>query len=205
MFHKSKVQIPTKIPSKKNDGAPMILFIDVLVNNSFLNPILPIPLRVDKVTNGLSSSLIFPSKKISVKMDDVFFSYDFETLYSFTIQNLIYHSEKSYKAVCYRQLDSKMINEWMNATSQVEALIPTLSEDLDYILKSYLVSFIMFSDGMDEKESLKIYCEKMIDFFGVVRGVLDTLRSRTFDTQELIKELMLLWKQKQSCLMKKLL
>ncbi len=104
MFYKPNLAIPSKIPVYKSDGAPMLLFIDILKSKIFENPCLGTPLRIDKITNGQSTLFIFPKKQIFQEFNNQFYTLNLKKIFQFFVDNLIKYAKKKYNELCLRQL-----------------------------------------------------------------------------------------------------
>ena len=66
--HNSKT-LP-KIKSYKNDLAPICFYFDLFTTPDFQIPVMPLPMRVDKVSNGESTYLILPNFEILSELCD---------------------------------------------------------------------------------------------------------------------------------------
>jgi len=87
-------KILTKIPSRKSDGAPMIFFIDIFPSEMLSHPIMPLPMRIDKITNGEPTLAIFPEEIYSKTYNGQVITFDYHELYSQFFQNLILFAKK---------------------------------------------------------------------------------------------------------------
>ncbi|MHA1473999.1 MAG: hypothetical protein ACTSQ5_02305 [Promethearchaeota archaeon] len=98
-----------RIINKKSDGGPMIFLIDIFQNETFLNPILPIPSRIDKMIYGDMSGLITPSEPISIKIEEIEYSFNFKKLYKNIVKNLVHYAISKYKEVSFQPLKKKKL------------------------------------------------------------------------------------------------
>ncbi len=163
MFFQDKKEILTKIPVKRSDGAPLIFFMDV-ISSDFPNPILPMPLRIDMVTNGLPTNFIFPKKTTSIQIGNDIYTYNYFNLYRFFLKNLIHYSKKTHLKVSYQDLKEKTIQKWWELSRNLKAKIPTYSHDLEFILEAYLEAFKSYKLSNDLHAALMDYTNKLIDY-----------------------------------------
>ncbi|QEE17639.2 hypothetical protein DSAG12_03476 [Promethearchaeum syntrophicum] len=154
----------TRIINKKSDGGPMIFLIDIFQNETFLNPILPIPSRIDKIINGDISGLITPSEPISIKINEIEYSFNYEKLYQNIVKNLIHYALSKFKEVSFQPLKKKKIENWWNLLIQNEHKIKSYEEDLFVILQSYLEAYKSYRSGLKLEEALLLYCDSIITY-----------------------------------------
>ncbi|MHA1819763.1 MAG: hypothetical protein ACTSU2_03900 [Promethearchaeota archaeon] len=74
MFRKGNNDIPSHIPVHKPDIAPLFFFIDTVKTENLEFPIIPEPMRVDKVSNSQAVLFIFPLN-LTIAMDKNMHSY----------------------------------------------------------------------------------------------------------------------------------
>jgi len=158
-----KKEILSKIPVKRSDGAPIIFFIDV-INSDFPNPILPIPPRIDMVTNGLPTNFIFPKKSTSIKIGNEIYTYNYLNLYRFFLKNLINYSKKTHLNVTFQDLKENTIKRWWELSRNLIPKIPTYSKDLEFILEAYLEAFKSYKLSNDLPAALMEYTNQLIDY-----------------------------------------
>lgn len=163
MFFQDKKKTLTRIPVKRSDGAPLLFFIDV-INSDFSNPILPMPLRIDMVTNGLPTNFIFPKKSTSIQIGNEKYTYNYLNLYRFYLKNLINYSKRTHLKVTYQDLKENTINRWWERSRNLIAKIPTYSKDLEFILETYLKAFKSYKLSNDLPGALMEYTNKLINY-----------------------------------------
>jgi len=163
MFFQDKKEILTKIPVKRSDGAPLIFFMDV-ISSDFPNPILPMPLRIDMVTNGLPTNFIFPKKTTSIQIGNDIYTYNYFNLYRFFLKNLIHYSKKTHLKVSYQDLKEKTIQKWWELSRNLIPKIPTYSKDLEFILETYLEALKSYKLSNDLPAALMEYTNQLIDY-----------------------------------------
>lgn len=163
MFFQDKKKILTRIPVKRSDGAPMIFFMDV-INSDFPNPILPMPLRIDMVTNGLPTNFIFPKKSTSIRIENEIYTYNYLNLFRFYLKNLIHYSKRTHLKVTFQNLKEDTIKRWWDLSRNLIGKIPTYSKDLEFILETYLKAFRSYKLSNDLPSALMEYTNKLVDY-----------------------------------------
>ena len=163
MFFQDKQKIVTRIPVKRSDGAPLIFFMDV-ISSDFPNPILPMPVRIDMVTNGLPTNFIFPKKSTSIRIENEIYTYNYLNLYRFYLKNLIHYSKRTHLKVTSQNLKENTIKKWWDLSRNLRAKIPTYSKDLEFILKTYLEAFKSYKLSNDLPAALMEYTNKLVDY-----------------------------------------
>ncbi|WP_371805037.1 hypothetical protein [Candidatus Lokiarchaeum ossiferum] len=154
----------SKMPTKKNDGAPMIPFIDILKSKNFPQPILPMPCRIDKVVNGSTSLTMLLKKPISIEYDSKIITYDFHKLYLSFYQNIIYYAKIKYKEMTQRELPISLAKKWWVQSKPLKGQIKNYSQDIDFLLTSYLKAYINYLQSNNQEEALLEYCKEIIDY-----------------------------------------
>lgn len=170
----------SKYKTYKSDAAPFFFYIDVipidfsqyeikhhieLLKNIQFNPIMPIPMRIDKVYNGESSTLIRPREPISFTVGEKntalinpnkFVFYGIEKLLSFTE---IRGSEEY--AVSLSPNDAI---RWWNNTRGIYGKLRTLEEDFAAFLRAYFHFYLAAKLNDEDLISAAIkYCELIRD------------------------------------------
>ncbi len=184
------------MPTKKNDGAPMIPFIDIIKSSNFPQPILPMPCRIDKVVNGSSSLTILPKKPISIEFNNKIITFDFHNLYLHFYQNIIYYAKKKYREMMHRDLPIALIKTWWTQSKPLKAQIQDYALDIDFVFSAYLRSYISYLQSNRNDESLLLYCDEVIEYCqrkieeNVIKFVLKKkeITKRMYRTKEKKKE-----------------
>lgn len=144
----------SKYKTFKSDAAPFLFFIDVLpidlnqyeikhhiklLNNIKLNPIMPLPLRVDKVYNGELSILIRPSKPISFEIRDEYTAIiNSKKIVEYGIKKLLTFTEIRGSERNTISLSKENAIKWWNITKSIYGRLRVLEEDFSAFLKAYL-------------------------------------------------------------------
>lgn len=165
-----------KFKTYKSDAAPFFFFIDVfppnidqfdnprssfLVNQIRNNPIMPLPMRIDRVFNGESSVIVRPSEPIIFPINESvsaivnpipFLQLGFEKLLFFT-------EIRSYENLSH-SLNQKKINQWWEASRSLYGDLPQIEEDFSAFLRAYLYTIIKASINEEDIIGATIeYCE----------------------------------------------
>lgn len=169
-----------KFKTYKYDAAPFFFFIDIfspdyenptkpllvnLINSIKHNPIMPLPMRVDRVFNGERSVLIRPKEPISFPITEEltaiinpipFLQQGFE--------KLLYFTEVRSREKFFLPLTFKHVSKWWDLTKFLYGKLPTLEEDFSAFLRAYLHTMIK-AKILDEDlvDAAKAYCKLISD------------------------------------------
>jgi len=169
-----------KFKTYKSDAAPFFFYIEVFPFDSSLyinphsssliktierNPIVPIPMRVDRVSNGVNSVLIRPNEVISFQISEeqlaIINPYHF--LLS-GMKNLIYFSEIRSSEQIFKSLSSKNVISWWEATRFLYGNLNRLEEDFSAFLRAYLHTMVKsYVEGDDLVSAAIQYCQILED------------------------------------------
>jgi hypothetical protein len=165
MFYKSKeALIPAKIPSWKNDGAPMLIFFDCIKSTVFKTPIIPVPIRIDKTANGQPTMFFFPESALELTIAEQKFSLNWPKFYEYAIFEFIEYTQKMSLEICKRPVDKEKIHQWYIRTIGLKPMIKTFIEDQTFLMQTLLESLIELQESSDEIHILKKYCDKIIQY-----------------------------------------
>ncbi|MFX0177530.1 MAG: hypothetical protein ACFE85_15055 [Candidatus Hodarchaeota archaeon] len=163
---------PTKLKSYTRDIAPLGFYFDVFSTDDFTIPIMPVPMRIDKITNGQGTYFILPNMNI---MNDLFkevgYFIDFKNFIFEGIKNLIIYSKKKYKEIIFRSLMGDRIIEWFGASLLIDAEIHSLTQDFSYLISEFLKIYTKIEKNNlnPENDHYKVYlieyCENLISYF----------------------------------------
>ncbi|MHA2390970.1 MAG: hypothetical protein ACXAEX_03300 [Promethearchaeota archaeon] len=147
-----------KFKTYKFDAAPFFFFIDIfppeytnknkpnlanLINSVSTNPIMPLPMRVDRVFNGERSILIRPKEPITFPITEEltaiinpvpFLHYGFE--------KLLYFTEVRAREQFFLSMSPQRTLKWWNITRFLYGNLPTLEADFSAFLRAYLHTII---------------------------------------------------------------
>ncbi len=165
-------KIPSKLKTSKRDLAPIGFYFDFFINDIFEIPILPIPMRIDKLTNGQATLFILPDfHELKKSFERYELSIDFNLFFLFGIKNLITYARKKYKEITFQKLKNEKIEKWFEKSKLIQAEIPSLTEDFTFITSEFLKTYYKIDkQGLNEidmnfKSELSKYCEKIINYF----------------------------------------
>ncbi len=141
MFHRNLIpNPPARLRSPKNDIAPMIFFPDILLSSDFLVPVLPVPMRIDCLTNGLPTLLIMPDfeRIANFRLNDDSLIFNFKTFITIGLRNFVFFGQKKYKEITYRPLDMLLVKKWFTESLALDVKIPTLIDEFTFIIIEFL-------------------------------------------------------------------
>ncbi|MHA1646100.1 MAG: hypothetical protein ACTSVL_00880 [Promethearchaeota archaeon] len=164
MVFRSKHIKQTRIPNRRSDGAPILYFIDILSNDNFILPILPMPARVDKIFRGYPTLLLFPSKQISAFYGEIEYKYNYSEIFRIFLRNLLFYASKTYKKISNQELNTQLIDNWWKKSIELEPQIISYKKDINFFLQAYLNAFVVYKESGDEIGALKSYCEQICDY-----------------------------------------
>lgn len=163
---------PAKLKSFKRDLAPIGFYLDIFSTEIFKIPVIPIPMRIDKLTNGEATFFIFPDvDKLNQLFEKLGLVINFKSFFSDGIKNLILFAKKKYKEITLRTLERESIINWFAKSKMLSAEIPSLTEDFTFIISEFLKMYSnIVKKGLapnpeDYSAELIQYCEKIINYF----------------------------------------
>ena len=154
----------------KKDIAPIGFFFDIVPTELFKVPILPIPMRIDKVAKGEITYFIrFNIDKLYSLFKELNLFIDFKLFFIIGIRNLLEYAKKNCNDITLRSFKKDLLRKWFNNSISIEVDLPDLTEDLTYLLSEFLktYSFINNLNVNDEKyiKELINYCDRIIEYF----------------------------------------
>ena len=133
---------------------------------------MPIPMRIDKVTNGDPTLFILPDFKILGELYNKLNYYlDFESFFMIGIENLINYAKEKYNENNYRTLKSTTIVKWFNTSLNSVANIPDLNDTFTFLISEFLILYSkidkknLIITSEDYRLELIQYCDNMISYF----------------------------------------
>ena len=176
MYKKTQVKFKTY----KSDAAPFFFYIEVfpfdtslyinpyvssLIKTIERNPIVPLPMRVDRVSNGENSVIIRPREVTSFQISEeqlaVINPYHF--LRS-GIKTLIYFSEIRSSEKFFKSISKKDVTSWWESTRFLYGNLSRLEEDFSAFLKAYLHTMVRsYVEGDDLVSAAIQYCQILED------------------------------------------
>jgi hypothetical protein len=158
--------------SFKRDISPVCFYFDVVSNDYFKVPIMPIPMRIDKVTNGDPTLFILPDfKKLDELGEKLDLYLDFKSFFTIGINNLIEYTKIKYNEDSIRNLKEVFIRKWFNKSINIVAKIPDLNDAFTFLISEFLILYSNIENNSlkfnseDYRVELVHYCDNMITYF----------------------------------------
>ena len=143
-----------KFKTFKYDAAPFFFYIEifspdltsykkeralVLLKKINDNPIMPLPMRVDRVFNGEKSILIRPKEPISISiMDDLNATINPTAFLQYGTEKLIYFTEIRAFENFVITLKIENVKKWWESTKFLYAKLSCIEEDFATFLRAYI-------------------------------------------------------------------
>lgn len=201
MFQTGKTHF--KFKTYKSDASPFFFFIDIfpldlkffdsphllaLAKHIKNNPVMPIPMRVDRVFNGESSILIRPNSPVTFPMNESILAIINPIPFlQLGIENLLFFTEIRSQQRLLRSLKKQKAKEWWENTRYLYGNLHQLEEDFSAFLKAYIYTIIKAEINEEDITGAAIeYCE-------IVNNICKEkmLKNKIFvekkDTQETVK------------------
>ena len=161
-----------KVKSFKKDIAPIGFYFDIFPTDFCEIPILPLPLRIDKISNGEPTVIITPNiNKIQALCKKLKLDFDLQRFYFIGIKNLINYAKLKIKEITLRDLEPKLIRQWWEKSKNLIAYNSDLSDAFTFIILEYLKIFNYFYESnFDENQQdytniLLTYFSQMVEYF----------------------------------------
>jgi len=161
---------PTKLKPFKNDLAPLGFFFDLIPTKIFKIPIMPVPMRIDKLTNHQPTLFILPDfnslKKIFQKYH---LSINFEQFFLVGLTNLISYAKVKYKEITKRTLKDEIIVQWFEKSKNIVTEIYSLTGTFTFIISEFLKTLYFIDKEKTTEENdnplkhIVQYCDTMIN------------------------------------------
>ena len=171
----------------KSDAAPFFFYIDifspdltsyekqrakVLLKSIRNNPIMPLPIRVDRVFNGEKSVLIRPKEPVFFPiMDDLYATINPTTFLQYGTENLLYFTEIRAFEKFVLHLKIEKVKKWWGSTKFLYAKLSRLEEDFSAFIKAYMSTVLkaelnnedLISAASSYCKIVREICEKRIN------------------------------------------
>lgn len=162
---------PSKLKSFKSDLAPVGFYFDIFGTEIFKIPVMPVPMRIDRLTNGHSTLFILPDiGKLNEKLKELGLIMNFKNFFLLGISNFINFAKGKYKEIVHRNLEREMIIKWFENSRLIKTEIPSLTEVYTYILLEFLNTLSTIEErGLDPSlegytTELLRYCDTIISY-----------------------------------------
>lgn len=194
---------PLKLKSFKKDIAPVGFFFDIVSTELFKIPIIPVPMRIDKLTNGEPTLIIIPNMTKLDKISSKFgLDVNYSLFYSIGINNFINYAKDKYKEITKRNLDLKKIKQWWNLSKNLISQNLDLRETFTFINSQFIITFSNLIKENDIKYNQKQYIKTLISYCD---SIIDYLRLKIennifkINKDNIIKEEKLYIEKKNKC------
>jgi hypothetical protein len=170
----------------KYDAAPFFFYIEIfspdlaffkkeyhkrLLGSIKINPIMPIPMRIDRVFNGEKSILIRPREPMKFSyMDDYTAIVNPMSFLQYGFEKLLYFTElRAYENFSV-SITLEKVNNWWNSTKFLYAKLKRLEEDFSEFLRIYIQTLLktkqsegdLIGAAKEYSTKVKEICEKRI-------------------------------------------
>ncbi|TFG03804.1 MAG: hypothetical protein EU542_01120 [Promethearchaeota archaeon] len=174
MFQTDKTQY--KFKTYRSDASPFFFFIDIfpldlkmfetshslaLAKHIKNNPIMPLPMRIDRVFNGESSVLIRPNSPVSFPLNESIVAIINPIPFlQLGIEKLLFFTEIRSHQELLRSLKPQKVKEWWENTRYLYGNLRQIEEDFSAFLKAYLYTIIKAEINEEDITGAAIeYCE----------------------------------------------
>ncbi len=175
-----KIKPINKFKIFKSDAAPFFFYIEIfppdlsmfkspqirtLLDSIQTNPIMPLPMRVDRVFNGEQSVLIRPREPISLLvMDDINAIINPAAFLQFGIEKLLYFTEVRAFEKLFPSLNIEKVKKWWDSTKFLYSKLLRLEEDFSAFIKAYIHTMVKAKLNEEDlvSEAIK-YCQIVSD------------------------------------------
>lgn len=164
----------------KSDAAPFFFYIEIfppdlttfksehhknLLESIKANPIMPLPMRVDRVFNGEKSVLIRPREPISFSlMDDFIATINPTPFLQYGFEKLLYFTEIRASEKFFLSLTIEKAKKWWDSTKYLYAKLMRLEEDFSAFLRAYIHTVLKAKlDNEDLISAANDYCKIVSD------------------------------------------
>jgi len=162
---------PVKLKSFKRDLAPVGFYFDMFATEIFKIPVMPVPMRIDKLTNGDLTLFIFPDiGNLNKLLKKLGLTINFKNFFLLGISNFINFAKGKYKEIIHRNLKREIIIKWFENSRLIKTEIPSLTEAYTYLLLEFLNTFSIIDEkGLNPSlegytTELLRYCDKIITY-----------------------------------------
>ncbi len=162
---------PVKLKSFKRDLAPIGFYFDIFATGIFKIPVMPVPMRIDKLTNGDLTLFIFPDiGNLNKLLKKLGLTINFKNFFLLGISNFINFAKAKYKEIIHRNLKREVIIKWFENSRLIKTEIPSFTEAYTYLLLEFLNTFSNIEEkGLDPSlegytTELLRYCDKIITY-----------------------------------------
>ena len=169
-----------KFKTFKSDAAPFFFYIEifppdptgfkfkhfkVLIDSIQANPIMPLPMRVDRVFNGEKSLLIRPREPVSFSlMDDLVATVNPEPFLQLGVEKLLNFTEIRAAEKFMLSLTIEKATKWWASTNFLYAKLLRLEEDFSAFIRAYIHTLVKAKmNDEDLISAARKYCQMVAD------------------------------------------
>ena len=164
------------IKSFKKDFAPMLFYFDLVPSEVFDPPVMPLPLRIDRLYSGNRTAFIHPDfYELENQLDNFNLKFNYAHFLETGLKNFIQYARKKVSSLQLRdystRLKTESIIDWFNSSCEIVFYNPDLEKDLTFILRDFIKLIATYfqkdlsNDSLRTKELLIEHCDKMIKYF----------------------------------------
>ncbi len=164
----------------------MGFIFDIFQTKLFEVPILPVPMRIDRVINGFPAFIISPETNI---LKQIFSEYNvriiFSKFYLYGFTNYIRFANQKSMEIINKPLDSNNIIKWFDQVKENNAHIPDLEEDFTKLI-SFFIEYVFAQNKKSpiiEKSLIVDYLEKSLHH---LRNRLESNQIKVFQNDNII-------------------
>jgi hypothetical protein len=181
----------------KQDIAPIGFYFDMFSTSLFHIPILPIPLRIDKVFYGQPTLFIIPNQR---KLKRIFkicgFFIDYYLFYKTGLQNLLKYALSMQEEVSKKNIAlTEVLRKWWNASNGITTNNLDLVESFTFITAEFIKTYSDISEKelnpsfrkQDYTLELINYCDRIINYFRnkIEKNIFLVQKEDSFDIKKL--------------------
>jgi len=162
---------PSKLKGFHKDIAPIGFYFDIFTTELFQTPILPLPMRIDKLSNGEPTLIIkLDMKKIERVSKKFNLCLNLNNFYLMGIKNFVHYARVKIKEITLRMLDNRKIEKWWEASKNISTTIPDLTETFTFINLSFIKTFALIKKRNlipSQEDYIKVLltnCENIVKF-----------------------------------------
>lgn len=167
----SRFNPPTKLKVFHKDIAPIGFYFDIFTTELFQTPILPLPMRIDKLSNGEPTLFVkLDMKKLEIACKKFKFCLNLNNFYLMGIRNFVQYARAKLKEITLRPLDSRKVEEWWKASKSLSAISPDLIDIFTFINLNFIETFALIKERNlnpsqeDYTQVLLSYCDRIVNF-----------------------------------------
>ena len=167
----SRFNPPPKLKVFHKDIAPVGFYFDIFTTELFQTPILPLPMRIDKLSNGEPTLFIkLDMKKIERISKKFNLCLNLNNFYLMGIRNFVHYARAKIKEITLRPLDGRKVEEWWETSKSLSTIAPDLIETFTFINLNFIETFALIKERNllptqeDYTKALLTYCDKIVNF-----------------------------------------